>query len=87
MITTKFDNGRVFIHNGDYSGDLIINADPDEVAKVDYDSITRLPGWHVTIPFEDIKAIVAEYVRRQRAIELENATDDDVLFGRVRSEP
>ncbi len=82
MITTKFDNGRVFLHNGDYSGDLLINIGPGEVETLDV-MPGQPPTKRVTIPFEDIKAIVAEYVRRTMRIALENASDDDVLFGRV----
>ena len=79
MITTKLDNGRVFLHNGDFSGNLLINVAPGEV-----DYTETVPGepttWRVALPFEDVKAIVAEYVRRERTTALETASDDDILF-------
>lgn len=81
MITTKLNNGRVFLHNGDFSGDLIVNVEPAAVARWTITAGTGLPATvRVSVPFEDIKAIVAEYVRRETVRALEQASDDEVLF-------
>lgn len=78
MITTKLGNGRVFLHNGDYSGDLLINVSPKEVEKLD-PAPGEPPTMRVTIPFDDIKTIVAEYVLRNRTREMRDASADDLL--------
>jgi hypothetical protein len=77
MITTELPNGRVFLHNGDFSGDLEINVHPAELEELDTEDGTQL--FRLAIPFEDIKAIVADYVRRVRTVELEQMSDDQVL--------
>lgn len=58
--TTNAPGGTAFIHNGDYSGDVeIVAADK-----------TR----GVTIPFEDLMWVVADYVRLQRISKIEEAS-------------
>jgi hypothetical protein len=64
MHTTKI-NDTAFIHNGDFSGDIKIRCSrgADEI----------------TLPFADIKAIVARYVIGERVSRLEQASDDEIL--------
>jgi hypothetical protein len=77
MHTTKANLGSTFIHNGDYSGDLIISVPADKVKEVP----DPTGAWvHINLPFEDIKQLVADYVRERTITALEQANDDDVLF-------
>lgn len=78
MITTRLNNGRVFLHNGDFSGDLLINVGPGELEELE-PAPGEASGYRVTIPFGDIKAIVAEYVLRSRIDALEAAGADELL--------
>jgi len=52
--TTTIDN-TVFIHDGDFIGDVEI----------------RRGGTGIIVPFEDLLALVAEYVRMERIAKLE----------------
>ena len=64
MAHTTIINGSVFVHNGDFSGDVrIVNPSWGKVA--DHDEHGK-PIYEATIPFEDIKGLVAAYVRDQR---------------------
>lgn len=56
----------VFHHNGDYSGEVHI--------------ICRATNQEIHINFDDIKNLVAEYIRRQRISKLEQANDEAVLM-------
>ena len=55
-----------FFHNGDYSGDvkMIEIKTGKEIGEV---------------PFDDLKTLVAQYVRDERVQKLEDASDDHVL--------
>lgn len=57
-------------HNGDFSGDVILTffkrSDEDRMKEI-------------TVPFELLKQLVAEYVRTQRINALENADAADLL--------
>lgn len=64
MHTLECDLTR-FHHNGDFSGDVIIHR--------------KEFGDEFTVPFSDLKALVATYVRNARIAALEYADDDDVL--------
>ncbi len=81
MITTRLDSGRVVLHNGDYSGGVIINCTPAEVETTDFGPEGAVS--QVTIPFEDLKEIVACYIRSRATAAIENADTDDLLFARV----
>lgn len=64
MHTTEGNKAR-FFHNGDFSGNVQI--------------VVKATGEEIEIPFEDIKTLVAEYVRRDRIRWLQQATDDAAL--------
>lgn len=57
-------SGRTYFHNGDFSGDVQFEA---------------APGYGVGIPFADLKALVAEYVRQGRISALESLADVEIL--------
>lgn len=57
-------SGTTFHHNGDFSG------------FIEYEDSK---GGYATLPFEDMKALVAEYVRRERISRLEEMSDDEVF--------
>lgn len=60
--TTK--NGTRFHHNGDYSGDVIIDA----------------RGFSdITLPCVDLLEFTANYVRQKRISQLENASLEEIL--------
>jgi hypothetical protein len=54
----------VFMHEGDYDGDVIISVG---------DNVKML------VPFEHLKSFVVDFVRQEKMSHLENAPDDDVL--------
>lgn len=78
MHTLDFNNGDEVIyihHNGDYSGDVIINVAPERVEQngpMDF-------GIHV--PFAALKELVANYVRSEFMDRLEGADADRILLG------
>ena len=82
MHTSKFhDENRhewVFLHNGDYSGDILINV-PNKSMEV-LDKTQR----RVYIPFSVLKSLVAAYVRQENIAFYEQAEDDDVLSVKAR---
>lgn len=73
MITDATDADRTYHHNGDFSGDVLINVAEDEVRTIPGG------GLQVAIPMADLIDIVARYVRRERVIRLETASPRDVL--------
>lgn len=62
-----------FIHNGDFSGDIELTVLPEAVITTDMKII-------VTIPFEALKFIVAQYVSNRMVERFEMAGPDEVLF-------
>lgn len=61
--TTKINNA-VFIHNGDFSGDVTITLD----------------GRHeLVIAFDTLRGFVAEYARTERIRALEQSNDKEAL--------
>lgn len=72
MRTTILPSGRTALHNGDFSGDV-------EIRQYDknYDYAS------VTLPFEDLVALVAECVRDKAIAALEQADPHEIL-GMVR---
>ena len=70
--TTKAGSGTVFIHNGDYSGDVtVIPASfPERVSAPD-GSIT----FSVDIPFADLRELVFAYLRDRKTEQIEQASD------------
>lgn len=75
------DLALVMHHNSSFTGDIKINLPADRVAP--------LEEWaghvQVSIPFDALKVLVAEYVysRRVQALEDAEGNPDDILFGRV----
>ena len=65
MSHTTFGNSCKFIHNGDFSGSVEITDDN---------------GGYVSVPFSDLKMIVAKWVRGEIIRFAENADDDEVLL-------
>lgn len=82
-------DGITFHHNGDYSGELWITI--DDTADWEYkhgpaveykkpNDEFGFPGhWTVKIPFDDIKGVVADYVRSLKVEALEDAEPDEIL--------
>lgn len=60
--TTKI-NDTIWVHNGCYDGDIIIQRGPVVMQ----------------IPFDDLKGIVAEYIRMKKISELENMSYEELL--------
>lgn len=78
--------GVSFVHNGDFSGDVIVqlnNADSvQHIERVVFDGHELAPmHWEVRIPFADMQRIVATWVRRLEIAALESADDEEVLLG------
>jgi len=63
MHTTYSNGGTVFIHNGDYSGGVIIKHE----------------GKEIEIPFDDITEFVALYVQNEKITKLENSSVNEIL--------
>lgn len=64
-------------HNGDYTGDVWINTHKEP----EHDEFMGTTTWTVKIPFDVLKAFVAEYVRDKRIGELEQLDDPDDILG------
>lgn len=71
MHTTEFNGGWRVHFNGDYSGDVIVIKDGPAVGSP--------PEKKLEVPFEVLKALVANYVRDQQIGRLESASDNEVL--------
>lgn len=65
MHTLTRPDGWTANFNGDFSGDVRLS---NERKAVD-----------VTLPFDVLKALVAEYLRRERVSRLEQASPDELL--------
>lgn len=68
--------GITFIHNGDFSGYVIIVLPKGSVQKLTGPDSSKV---HVQVPFEAIKGLVAEFVRQEKERALEDAEDDELL--------
>jgi hypothetical protein len=62
-------SGSFAQHSGDYSGNIRFHVAPDEV---EVDTEVGIAG--IYIPFEDIKAVVAEWIRSVRIDQLDQAS-------------
>ena len=68
MHTSETNNGTVFIHNSDMSGDVeIINSE----------------GRRVKVDGNDILQFVAGYIRGVRVSKLEQLTTNEILEGKL----
>jgi hypothetical protein len=66
--TYEAPGGTRVHHNGDFSGSVVIVGQTDDEG--------------IEVPFEDLKALVAQAVRQHHVTQLENAPADDILLGR-----
>jgi hypothetical protein len=55
----------IFLHNGDYSGDVKI--------------VVRATGQEIEVPFTDLKRLIADYVMSEKISRLEQAKHDEIL--------
>lgn len=62
-------SGNTYFHNGDFSGD------------VSWEFFQGGSQITATIPFEDMKELVAEYLRSERIEQLENMSTEEILEG------
>ena len=68
MHSTKVGtDGTTFTHNSDFSGDVVLSND----------------NRTLTVPFADLKAIVAEMLRIEKIQLLENASTDEILRNNI----
>lgn len=63
MHTTTIGN-TTFYHNGDFSGEV---------------EIVTKTMMRVSVPYDELKAFIAESIRTIKIAQLESATDDEVL--------
>lgn len=64
-------------HNGDYSGDVIINVG----VRAEGQSERDVEFEEFTVPFAALKAFMAEYVRDTKIRKLEDGSTDELLAG------
>lgn len=69
MHTMRLASGRVILHNGDFSGDIRINASGAEVETLKYGETGVTELYRVTLPFEE----VIETVRNAAEVDHEQA--------------
>jgi hypothetical protein len=74
--TSKINETR-FVHNGDFSGDIRVLVKPEQVQRLDWPDELGGSVVEVEIPFDDLKGIVFEYLRRRQIAALENMSDED----------
>jgi hypothetical protein len=70
-------SGRTYHHNGDFSGDVRLITTV-EVLTDDRQSFVQKET-EIDIPFADLAALVAEYVRRERASALDSMGTGEIL--------
>lgn len=75
-----------FHHNGDYSGVVQISISSDVRLPRGESAFEEHEPWGqdsghviVRVQFDDLKLLLADYVRSNRMRELENMTDDELL--------
>lgn len=74
MHTTRLKDGWFAIHNGDYSGDVIIRHQDSTFTLATFDT-------EITIPFSVLEEIVANKVRDEFINRVENAEPSEILLG------
>lgn len=62
-------SGNAYFHNGDFSGDV----------NWEFNHLPSGKKVHVAIPFEDMKELVAEYIRQKKISDIENASVESLL--------
>lgn len=74
MQTFKASEDVSFLHNGDFSGTVIISVPPSKV----HQPWPADPYW-VKVEFSDILDFVAEFVRKGLITNIENMTTNDLM--------
>ena len=78
MHTTQTKNLTIH-HNGDYSGDVIIQVKPEQVQHIAANTKFHIPAYaEVTIDFKDLRTFVFGYLRDKMISELEQMSDEDL---------
>lgn len=77
--------GVQFLHNGDFSGDVIVQLNDvnscQHIERFVFDGNEIAPmHWEVRIPFADMQRIVATWLKRREVAALEEASDEEVLL-------
>ena len=72
-------SGVQFHYNGDYSGDVVMTVPASAVAEPVSAPGCGEPTVEVSIPFEALRMLVAEYVRSRQISRLEIATASEIL--------
>jgi len=92
--TCGVTEGIWFNHNGDFSGSVMVVISDDaewpykdgpagkryEGADDPNATVSRTGYWSFRIPFEDLRALVATYVRNKQIAAVEEATDEEVIL-------
>lgn len=60
--------GRTYLHNSDFSGDVLIPAESQDKWGTD-----------IAIPFADMVALVAEFLREKEIARWENYSNDQII--------
>jgi hypothetical protein len=76
MHSTKI-NGTRFFHNGDFSGEVKIQVQPSQVERTDWPEEVGGSVVEVEIPFDDLRGLVFQYLRRRQISALEQMDDDE----------
>lgn len=74
MISDDTQAGRRYHHNGDFSGEIIINISDDELHRV---MVPEGQAYQVSIPFTDLLDIVMRGVNSRFADERVDAGGDE----------
>lgn len=65
MHTTRTGGKYIYFHNSDFSGEVVVSEDGNDLAR---------------IPFEDMKTLVADWVRGRLQERIDGASDDNILI-------
>ena len=77
MLSHRSENGLIFLHHGDYSGDVIVRV--PKTPERENEAI-EIDGYvSVEIPAQDLIDFVADYVRREKIRQLEQSRASEVL--------
>lgn len=71
--TTRLKNGWIAIHDGDFRGDVNLRQVKEHINSPE--GVIQ----EITVPIEAVFAFVAEAVRRHKASQLDDASDNEIL--------
>lgn len=80
-ISDEYASTTIYVnvhHNGDYSGDVIINKRVVPAGLSEKDTM-KLPFEEIEIPASVILDLAAAYILRKRLEKLESATTEEIL--------